>query len=454
MVIWKSLLNGNLFGNNGNSSSNSNNINSGMQNFPSFSSLILNRPTTPAPRPSTPAPRPSTPVSRPATPAPRPATPAKQPSKPQPTPPRQPRPASSSSSNGNMLANAFRRQAAAPTSFDIFDQRQRQHHLTASNAFSSGGEATAYTLPNYPTAIIKIFKPETLRNRQKSEENYQRVKDMVAIAACREQGKSFLGWPCVPFFDRSRNFIGYAMYRCKGKPFHVFNGGVNSIRRHFPNWTRKHLLLTAIDFVKKVRFLAENHVLINDFNPANFFVDEKCQVSFIDCDSYQIPSAHGAPHITKTYFASHVAPELLRNPQLLQLPRNIHHVEFAAAILVFNIVMCGLHPFAFMGGHNGSNCGSPEENLLQGRCPLGTDNDCRLPAGNWYNLWSWLSFNLKSVFIHMFQDGYADPNARPSLAELEKALRQCLADLQYDPKRDELMPARPKPQVKYGEDRG
>ena len=441
--VFGNFYNGNLFGNNGNSSSNSNNSNnnSGMQNFAFINSLIW--PTASTPRPASPAQQPRKPQP----------TPAQQPRKPQPTPPKQSRPTSSSSS-GNILGNAFRRQAAVPTSFDIFDQHQRQHHLTADNAFSSGGEATTYTLPNYPRAIIKIFKPETLRNKQKAEENYQRVKAMVAIAACRDKGKSFLGWPCVPFFDRSRSFLGFAMYRCSGKPFHVFNGGVNSIRRNFPNWTRKHLLLTAIDFVSKVRFLAEKGVLVNDFNPANFFVDENCRVSFIDCDSYQIPSAHGAPHITKTYFASHVAPELLRNPQLLQQPRNIHHVEFAAAILVFNIVMCGLHPFAFMGGHNGSNCGSPEENLLQGRCPLGNGNDCLLPAGNWYNLWSWLSFNLKSVFIHMFQDGYADPNARPSLAELEKALRQCVYDLQYAPERDELMPARPKPSVKYGEDRG
>ena len=126
--LFGNFYNGNLFGNNGNSSSNSNNSNnnSGMQNFAFINSLIW--PTASTPRPASPAQQPRKPQP----------TPAQQPRKPQPTPPKQSRPTSSSSS-GNILGNAFRRQAAAPTSFDIFDQHQRQHHLTADNAVSSCG---------------------------------------------------------------------------------------------------------------------------------------------------------------------------------------------------------------------------------------------------------------------------------------------------------------------------
>ena len=152
----------------------------------------------------------------------------------------------------------------------------------------------------------------------------------------------------------------------------------------------------AQDFLTKLQYLASKKILVNDFNPANFLVDRNGHVSFIDCDSFQIPGEGKSIDITKTYFASQVAPELLENPKLLARPRNIHHVEFAAAPTVFNVLMCGLHPYSYFDPSRQSACGTPDENLRKGRCPLGIGAHCKFPLGNWYNLWSCLTFDLKN----------------------------------------------------------
>ena len=89
-------------------------------------------------------------------------------------------------------------------------------------------------------------------------------------------------------------------------------------------------------------------------------------------------------------------------------------------------------------------CGTPEENLRNGRCPLGVGSGCMLPQGIWYKLWSWLTFGLKNVFIRTFKDGHSNPAERPSLEELQKALEVLLFCMQKEPARTHLEPPRAK----------
>ncbi|MBQ6471844.1 MAG: hypothetical protein IJJ33_07665 [Victivallales bacterium] len=137
------------------------------------------------------------------------------------------------------------------------------------------------------------------------------------------------------------------------------------------------------------------------------------------------------------------------NPQLLAQPRNIHHVEFGAALTVFNILMCGLHPYSYFDPTRKSACGTPDENLKKGRCPLGTGSDCKLPRGNWYNLWSHLTYNLKSSFIQTFRNGHHNPSQRATLATLEDNLAELLHVMKKDPVRLELNPTKAKTKIDF-----
>ena len=198
----------------------------------------------------------------------------------------------------------------------------------------------------------------------------------------------------------------------------------------------------------KVHELAKNDVMINDFNPCNFLVDQNCSVLMIDCDSYQVPDKYGKPLITHTYFASHVAPELLKNQKLMDLPRDIHHVEFGAAVVVFGLVMCGLHPYSFSDPANRKKIGTPEENLLKGYCPFARGSKLNFPKAphdEWANLWSWLPASLQDAFMATFCDGHSNPGRRASLDQLESALRDTVRFMQRESKARELMPRKRKP---------
>ena len=330
---------------------------------------------------------------------------------------------------------------APSSSLEVYDPTGAVLKLGAKDEKGAGGEGTVYELPMNSNFLVKIYKDETLRDTRKMAELRKRIIDMVNLVNCANM--PFLAWPLMPAMNARKEIIGFVMRKCSGNSFLTLRGP-RFIKQRFRGWTRRQLALTALDYVKKVRMLVANNVLINDFNPANFLVNDKCEVAFIDCDSYQIPSRNGGVNITRTYFPSHVAPELLSDKRLLDAPRNIHHVEFGAALTVFNILMCGMHPYNYCDPTHKSACGTPDENLKKGRCPLGKGSGCKLPQGGWYNLWSWLNYRLKDTFIRMFKDGHADPAARPNLEELQKSIEEFLFCMDKEHERSDMEPLKAK----------
>ena len=75
-----------------------------------------------------------------------------------------------------------------------------------------------------------------------------------------------------------------------------------------------------------------------------------------------------------------------------------------------------------------------------------------LPRGNWYNLWSYLTFDLKSSFIKTFRDGHQNPSKRTTLTELIDNLNELLYVMKKDPFRLDLNPTKPKPKAESSAD--
>ena len=255
----------------------------------------------------------------------------------------------------------------------------------------------------------------------------------------------FLAWPVMLVFSdpHRKNLAGFAMRKCVGKSVNSIKS-VACVERYFTGWDRKDLAAVALDFARKVELLAQNNVLINDFNPQNFLINADRTVSFIDCDSYQIKDKHGKTFTSSTYYSSHVAPELLLNKELLLRPRTIYQVRFGAAIIIFNILMYGLHPYNYYSCTGSSQCADPETNLRRGKCPLksAADNtcDCKFPQGNWGQYWNWLTFRLKTSFITTFRTGHGQVTGRTSLVDFCKCLEQLIFEMERTKERASLHP--------------
>lgn len=293
----------------------------------------------------------------------------------------------------------------------IFDPCGKPLQLKKSDILAHGGEGFVYKLDINPHYFVKICKDDTLNNQRKQTAFCDRLNAMLALEECRKA--EFLAWPQMPVFDAGKKVIGFVMPRANGRTLRALYAPCQ-VKRFFPGWDRLQITMTALNLVNAVQMLARHRVLVNDFNPDNFLIDKQGKVTLIDCDSFQIPSAGERQNtfLTRTFTPEYTAPELLFQPELFNQERTPEQVRFSLAVVVYMILMSGLHPYAQCGGSD------PVENLKSGKCPLDKRRGVRLPVG-WYKSVSWLPENLKEYFVKMFVDGYKSPMARPLIGDLK-----------------------------------
>ena len=296
----------------------------------------------------------------------------------------------------------------------VYDPAGQPLALKKSDVIAHGGEGFVYKLSINSGYLVKICKDETLDNASKREAFCGRINAMLSLEDCRKA--EFLAWPQMPVFDSQKRVIGFVMPRAGGRTLRALYAPCQ-IRRFFPGWDRLHVTKVALNLVNAVQMLARHRVLVNDFNPGNFLVDSQGKITLIDCDSFQIPGAGTKQNtfLTRTFTPEYTAPELLFKPELFNQERTPEQVRFSLALVVYMILMSGLHPFAQCGGTD------PAENLKTGKCPLDKSHGVRLPVG-WYKSVSWLPQSLYDYFVDMFVAGYGNPEQRPLIGDLKTEL--------------------------------
>lgn len=329
---------------------------------------------------------------------------------------------------------------AAEAGVTVYDVMGSPLALGAERSLSGGAQGRVYEFPENRDVVVKVYADEALRSVKKRCIADARIESMLRNRRCA--ANSSLAWPILRCYDKDGRIKGYAMRRIEGfVSFKALFGGGARVERRFPGWTRRDLADVARAFLKTVDQLERSHVVICDWNPDNFLVNGKHEVRFIDTDSYEIHERHGVKILSEMFFAESAAPELLLDRSLLAEPRTVEQTRFSAAVIVFQLLMCGVHPYAFAGqARDGSYVGTPEQNIVAGTCPLGRGADCQLNAVS-YNLWSWMTGRLKNAFIATFRDGHSNPSVRTPLTELGAAVDQFIHEMRREPMRMQLAPA-------------
>ena len=320
----------------------------------------------------------------------------------------------------------------------VYDPTGAALVLKKTDVLAYGGEGVIYRFAKNPAFLIKICKEDTLRDARKLAAFHDRLNAMLALEECRNA--PFLAWPLMPVFDEKKNVIGFVMRKSSGRTLRALYAPCQ-VKRFFPGWDRLSVTRAALNLVDAVRMLARHRVLVNDFNPDNFLIDPVGHVRLIDCDSFQIPGAGANQNtfLTRTFTPEYTAPELLFHPELFNRERTPEQVRFSLAVVVYMILMSGLHPYAQCGGTD------PVDNLKSGKCPLARRDGVRLPVG-WYKSVSWLTPGLKHYFIRMFVDGHRDPLKRPILGELKSELENFINVMRSskNPNQRAILPAKVK----------
>ena len=196
-----------------------------------------------------------------------------------------------------------------------------------------GGEGSVYEIQGNPNELAKI---------------YHRPPDQMKLRALPTMRTEALGtlaaWPTDVLSRPDGSVCGLVMPRVRDhKDIHHLYGPGSRIR-HFPAADWRMLVRAACNTARAFAAVHAGGAVIGDVNHGSVLVAQNATVRLIDCDSFQIVSA-GRHFFCKVAVPEFTPPEMY-GADYKATVRTPNHDYFGLAVLIFQLLMMGRHPFA------------------------------------------------------------------------------------------------------------
>ncbi|WP_339461612.1 tetratricopeptide repeat protein, partial [Nodularia spumigena] len=204
-----------------------------------------------------------------------------------------------------------------------------------------------------------------------------------------------------------------------------------------PLFNYQYLLRTARNLAAAFGALHNSGYCVGDVNESNILVSDTALVTLVDTDSFQVYD----PDQNLVYRCSVGKPEFtppeLQNKTFAQHDRQIPHDLFGLAVLIFQLLMEGTHPFS--GIFQGISEPPPyEARIAAGHFTYSQKRQVPYSPTPIAPAWEVLHPKLQELFLRCFEDGHHDPQMRPTaqtwlsvLAEAEDSLITCTTNPQH-----------------------
>lgn len=207
--------------------------------------------------------------------------------------------------------------------------------VTLGPPLGRGGEATVFTVADDPGLSAKIYHQATPERNRK----------LAAMAKLKNPRLlRYTAWPLEALYTETGAPVGFLMPRVEGaRPIHLLYGP-KSRQIYFPEASYAFLAHVAANVARSLAVVHDAGQVVGDVNHNNILVTPAGTVCLIDCDSFQIAAAE------ETYpchvgVSTHLPPEL-QGQSLRDRLRTPNHDRFGLAVLVFQLLFNGRHPFA------------------------------------------------------------------------------------------------------------
>lgn len=245
----------------------------------------------------------------------------------------------------------------------VYDSKNQPYVLTAK--IGSGGEGAVFHCLDDSAAVAKIYHEPI------SDEKAEKLRWMASNE--NEGLTKVAAWITDTLHDAPHGkTIGFLMPNVKAKEIHELYS-LKSRRVHFPEATWKFLVHAAANVARAFYNLHRAGHVMGDVNHGNCVVLADGTVKLIDCDSYAIKNETRRYHC-EVGVATHLAPEL-QGKNLRGVEREFCHDNFGLAVIVFQLLFLGRHPFA--GNYAGGEDESLEDCIRERRFAYGAGADSR-----------------------------------------------------------------------------
>lgn len=205
-----------------------------------------------------------------------------------------------------------------------------------------GGEGSVFELIGHPRLVAKVY--------HQAVESTKAAKLRAMSQLKTEPLLRLTSWPVDTLHDTAGGEMrGILMPRLEGfREIHLLSGP-RSRQQEFPQANWPFLIHTAANVTRAFKVIHDHGHVIGDVNDKNLLVSEQGTVRLIDCDSFQI-SSQGKQYLCGVGVQTHLPPELQGN-SLRGAVRSIEHDAFGLAVVLFQLLFMGRHPFSgrFLG---------------------------------------------------------------------------------------------------------
>jgi hypothetical protein len=214
---------------------------------------------------------------------------------------------------------------------------------TLGKVLGSGGQAEVFTVEGRKELAAKIYRsaPGPIE-RAKLEWMLAHPPGPAGMPGV------LIAWPQELLLDDYGRLIGILLPRVEhGVPLiTAFNPRLRA--QKLPHYQRAHLLLVAQRLATLVETMHQSGYIIGDLNESNVLISSAGDVVLIDTDSFQVRALRDGKVITyrsPVGKPDYTAPEI-QGVSFHTVDRSFEHDRFALAVLIFQLLMDGRHPYA------------------------------------------------------------------------------------------------------------
>jgi serine/threonine protein kinase len=283
-----------------------------------------------------------------------------------------------------------------------------------------GKEGEIWTVDRGVDVIAKIYNTPT-------REHETKLQAMIRKPPRQPSTHTAVSWP-LDIIRNNRQMAGFLMPYAKNcKAIIAYYNPTLRIR----GFNLRYLLRTSINLCIAIDATHLCGHIIGDINESNILVNDNALVTLVDTDSFQIVDQNGKVFHCPVGKPEYTPPELHGMKHFASIQRSKEHDLFGMAILIFQLLMEGRHPFAGVIAPSAQSVGRVDLYCIkQGLFPYKPNSSVKPPpsAPSFENLHA----GIQKAFITCFHDGHRNPAKRPSakawrntLESAEKALIPC-----------------------------
>ena len=317
--------------------------------------------------------------------------------------------------------------------------------LDVTSTVGQGGEARIYAVPQNEALVAKIYHKPTVAYAHKLVAMLANPPENPTVG----QGHISIAWPIdllqtmgggsasAEQLSKSDRVVGFLMPRVKGMHSLLDFYNPKTRRQKCPFFNYTYLHRTARNLAAAVGALHARGYCIGDVNESNILVSDTALVTLVDTDSFQVPEPNNGNVYRCPVGKPEFTPPELQGKSFHSMDRTSEHDLFGLAVLIFQLLMEGTHPFS--GVFQGTGDPPPyETRIAAGHFSYSVGRRVPYISTPIAPPFELLHPALRELFVRCFEEGHKNPQIRPSaqmwqsaLNEAEKALITCSVNSQH-----------------------